>query len=455
MSRLLSILFFIGTYYSAWFSSLHVYAQQNHTLYALNSTGSALYLNPGFVHKNKFYLSVPMGFNSVSVNNSGFTLSDLFVKRSADDSLEIRPDIAISKMSPLNFLTLDFAAELFGLGFKVRSNYFSISAMLKTQFNLMYSKDLFRLINEGNGSSAFLGNKADLSGLGVNLNAYMEYGLGYNRAINDKLTIGGRLKVLSGIANIHTTRSEMGLSTNPITYDINLKGGVGINSSNAFYFSDSANTDKTSDLLQSPFSFNNFGLGLDLGATYQLTDKMELNASIVDLGFINWSHNVKNYVSNNVDYTFKGFNINAVLFDSVDVVKGLQDTLQDVFRNEANSKAYRTSLYSRLYLAGRYELTKFISANVILCDHILESHHRMSMALGANLKVKNGFAMNVNYALFGGSFANVGLGFVLKSGPIQYYLASDNILNVFDVTKSKNMHYSFGINIAIKNKNNS
>lgn len=437
----------------AFFSYVSVHAQQNHTLYALNATPSALYLNPGFVPQNKFYLSFPLGFNSFSLNNSGFTLNDLFVKRSSDDSLEIRPDRAISKMKSINFLSMDLASELFGLGFKIRSHFFSVSAVLKTQFNLIYSKDLFQLINEGNGSSTFLGNTADLSGLGVNMNAYMEYGVGYNRSVTKKLTVGGRVKLLSGIANIHTSKSEMSLLTDPLTYNITLKGGYGINSSNAFYFSDSVNKDKsTSALIQSPFNFKNVGLGLDLGVTYKVTDKIELNASIVDLGYITWKNNVKNYSSNEIDYTFKGFDINSVLFDSVNVADGLQDTLQQVFSNQPNSNTYRTSLYTRFYMAGRYELTKLISMNVIVCNQFLESHNRMSLALGANFKLKNWLAMNANYAAFGGSFGNIGFGFAIRSGPLQVYLASDNIINVFNISKSKNMHYSFGINFALKNK---
>jgi hypothetical protein len=453
MKGLLSIPFVFGMTCATFFSSKSVQAQQNLTLYGLNATPSALYLNPGFVTQNKFYVSVPIGFNSFSINNSGFTLNDLLVKRSTDDSLEIRPDLAISKMKSINFLSMDVASELFGMGFKVRSNFFSVSAILKTQLNLIYSKDLFRLINEGNGSSTFLGNTADLSGLGVNMNAYMEYGVAYNRSISKRLTVGARLKFLSGIANIHTTRSEMRLWTNPVTYDINLSGGYGINSSNAFYFSDSSNQDKrTSALIQSPFSFKNIGLGLDLGVTYKLTEKIELNASIVDLGYITWKNNVKNYSSKEIDYTFKGFDINSVLFDSVNVAKGLQDTLKQVFQNQTNSNTYKTSLYTRFYLAVRYELNKIVSANVIVCNQLLESHNRISLAIGANVKLKNWVAMNVNYAAFGGSFGNIGLGFALKGGPLQIYLASDNIINVFNMSNSKNMHYAFGINIALKNK---
>jgi hypothetical protein len=453
MKRLLPIPFAFGILCAAFFSSKTVHAQQNLTLYGLNATPSALYLNPGFVPQNKFHISVPLGFTSLSLNNSGFTLNDLLVKRSTDDSLEIRPDLAISKMKPINFLSMDLASELFGLGFKVRSNFFSVSAILKTQFNLIYSKDLFRLINEGNGSSTFLGNTADLSGLKVNMNAYLEYGLGYNRSINEKLTIGGRLKVLSGIANIHTSRSEMKLWTNPVTYDINLSGGYGINSSNTFYFSDSINQEnRTSALIQSPFSFKNLGLGIDLGATYKLTEKIELNASIVDLGYITWKNNIQNYSSKEIDYTFKGVDINAVLFDSVNVAKGLQDTLQNIFKNQSNNSTYRTSLYTRFYVSGRYQLNKMVSANVIVCNQLLESHNRMSLAIGTNIKLKNWLAMNVNYAAFGGSYGNIGLGFVMKGGPLQVYFASDNILNAFNMSKSKNMHYAFGINIALKNK---
>jgi len=36
------------------------------------------------------------------------------------------------------------------------------------------------------------------------------------------------------------------------------------------------------------------GLGMDIGATYDLTDRIVLSASLTDLGFIRWNKDVTN-----------------------------------------------------------------------------------------------------------------------------------------------------------------
>ena len=36
-----------------------------------------------------------------------------------------------------------------------------------------------------------------------------------------------------------------------------------------------------------------FGMALDLGGVYKLNDNLTLSASVLDLGFINWSNNMK------------------------------------------------------------------------------------------------------------------------------------------------------------------
>lgn len=49
----------------------------------------------------------------------------------------------------------------------------------------------------------------DFGKLGVNLNSYIEVALGLSKRVNSKLTVGGRLKYLAGIANAHMTDSEL------------------------------------------------------------------------------------------------------------------------------------------------------------------------------------------------------------------------------------------------------
>ena len=50
------------------------------------------------------------------------------------------------------------------------------------------------------------------------------------------------------------------------------------------------------------------GLGLDIGATYDLTDRIVVSAAITDLGFIRWKKDVTNLKANN-QFEFSGLNM--------------------------------------------------------------------------------------------------------------------------------------------------
>lgn len=425
-------------------SSQPIFAQRNFSLYQLNTTAQSHYLNPAFKPNSKVYLSLPLGMQSFGASHSGFTVNHLIHSRSQDDSLELKPAIAIDKMAKLNFVNLDLQNEIFGFGFRTKKSYFSFGIVHRSQINFMYSRDLFRFAFEGNGQR-FLGERASLDGLGFNLNSYLEYGIGFNHKFGEKLTIGGRLKMLSGIANVHTRKSELGIFTDETTFDLTIDGALEVNSSNMAPFFDSTTTNFNP--AKYAFNFDNRGFGLDLGAMYEMTEKISFSASVVDLGFINWKTNNRNFASTDFNYTFQGVNLNDFLKDSSDVFENLNDTLKDVFRQTENTNAYRTSLYTRFYIGGSYKFTEKLILSGLWYNEILHGKYRPGLTVAANFKAKEWFSATVNYTAYGRSFSNLGAGFSLRGGPIQFFLMSDNLLGFLVPQGSKNIHLTTGLSL--------
>jgi hypothetical protein len=422
-------------------------AQKNFTLYGLNETAQAHYLNPAFKTKAKFYLSLPIAYQSFGVSNSGFKLNDLLQTRASDDSLVLNPNNALNKMAKLNFLTAEMHNELFAFGFNAKDNYFSFSLTNHLVSNFTYPSDLFRFAIEGNGKS-LLGKRASLDGLGFNLNSYIEYAFGYNRKINSKLTIGGRLKLLSGIANVDTRKSKLGITTDATTFDLTIDGGAQVNTSGIrpFYETNTA----TYNPFKSILNFKNFGMAVDLGATYQLNEKFAFSASLLDLGAIKWNTQNANFVSNDVNFKFEGVDLNQYLNDSTySFVDAISDTLTKVFDGYENSESYTSGLYTRFYLGSTYQVSKSFAFGATLYNEIIKKHYRPGLILSGNLKVNNWFAASINYSAYARSFANIGLGFSIKGGPIQWYVISDNILAFMAPQGAKNAHLSTGLNILI------
>lgn len=425
-------------------------AQKNYTMYSLNQTAQSHYLNPAFSPRANVFVSLPLGMQSFGVSHSGFTLNHLLQTRSQDDSLVFNPGNAIDKMGKMNYMTVESYNEIIGFGFRVKENYFSFSMANRLQANFIYSSDLFRFAFEGNGQS-FLGERASLDGIGVNLMSYVEYAVGFNRRINKKLAVGGRVKLLSGIANADMKKSKLGIHTDATTFDLTIDGSAALYTSGIKPFYDTTYTGNYNPA-KNAFSFKNSGFALDLGATYELTEKISLSASVLDLGTIKWKTDNANFISNDVNYRFEGVDLNEYLKDSTTTfLDQLADTLEHVFSQEENSDSYRTGLYTRFYLGATYKLTDKFFVGATLYNEFIKSRYRPGLILSGNVKLNNWFAATINYSAYARSFANLGLGFTIKGGPIQFYVVSDNVMGFLFPQASRNFHISTGLNLLIGN----
>ncbi|MFT5600619.1 MAG: hypothetical protein ACI9N1_000855 [Flavobacteriales bacterium] len=420
-----------------------IYAQKDFLLYGLDNVAQSQYVNPAFGTNSKAYFSFPLLNQSVGLSHSGFQFNHLVHQRAEDDSLVLKPDIAISKMTSINYLTSDIQNELFSMGFSVKKTFFSLSVVNKLQTRFMYPKDLFTIAFEGNGKS-LLGKRASFDGMGVDALSYLEIGVGFNREINDKLKIGGRLKYLNGMANIHTRKSDLGVFTDETTFDLTVDGSFEINSSNIEQFTGTNGVIQTSD-----FIGKNKGVGIDLGAVYKLTDKIELSASVVDLGVISWKSNVKSYETNNFEFRFEGVDMEQFLSDSSDVLQTFVDSLETSFTVSENEEAYRTGLYTRVYIGGKYSLTEKVSVGGVWYNEFINSRYRAAITASGDVQLTNWLRAAVNYTYYSRDYKNVGMGFVINGGPVQFYLMTDNVIGFVAPYATKNWHFRTGINFLI------
>lgn len=426
-------------------AAVTVFSQRNFTLHQHQNIQQSMHLNPAFRPNVRFYISAASGLHSFGLNHSGFTWNDLAVKRELDDSLELRPSSAIEQMAELNHIDYDMVNELFGLGLRLNKMHFSFTVSNRTQLAFNYTRDLFKFVFEGNGAS-LLGQRANLDGLGIRFNSYLEYAIGANRSfLGDKLVVGGRFKLISGIANVHTARSQLGIYTDSTTFDITLDGALTLNTSGFGGFA-------ASDLTNLGFTyltqFPNFGVGLDLGASYNISDKINVSASVVDLGFINWKTNNQNLVTNDVNFKFEGVDINQFLQDT-NFVSNFTDSLQGIFDASQDSSFYRTALSTRFYLGGTFEVLPVLHINALWFNEFILGRYRPGFALGATFRLGEIVSASANYSIYGRANRNIGLGINFRLGPLQLFAMTDNILGVLDLSTSKNWHANAGLAFMI------
>lgn len=428
---------------------------QNFTLYNMNVVPQRTYLNPALIPQNsKISVGVPvLSSEQFSIRNSGFKYSDL-IKHGTDDSLHIDIDNMLGKLSTNNYLSINYNIDLLSVGVVANKNYISFNATEKIDVRFRYPKAFMEFLWKGNGAYLDKEMKFDF---GLDFSHYREYALGFARQLNDKLSVGAKVKYLYGMENFNIKRSDISILTSSEDYAVTAKANLEINSSGIV--KDSAAPDFNAS--QYGFGLKNSGMGVDLGGVYKATEKWTISASVVDLGFIKWKDNPTNYVSHdqNAKFTYNGFELNQLInsdsSSTKDIGKTLGDSLSEIFKIDTLHKSYKTRLSSQLYLGANYNLTEKSTAGVILYGQVFNKTLHPGIALSYNHQLAKWVNVSATYSMYNKAYTNLGLGIALKGGPIQFYIVTDNLIGMIFPQNTKSIQLHFGINLLFGKKKSS
>jgi outer membrane protein OmpA-like peptidoglycan-associated protein len=456
-----------------------VYGQQDLTLMNLDNIQQIQYVNPALRPQARLNIGLP-GLSSLYFNhyNSVFTPKDLF--DTDGGSTTLRVDHLKKMWKKKNDISFSGKFDLLHFGFAKGKNYFSFHITENTFSRVTLPGDLLRFPLTGNASAELENGTLDFSDFGIELNHYREYSFGFQREWNDKLSVGGKLKYLYGMENIHTKKSDFTLATDSETFDWTINGEFAANTSGIYSLTDSIenNTDlENEEYVQYATKRKNRGLGIDLGATYELTEKITVAASVVDLGFIRWKNDNKNIVSSDGSFAFTGVDFSNALFvpdsvrqDSIDAaIERVQGEAEEAFSVSDNTDAYTTSLLSRFYLSGSYKLYEGDKssgkAGALIHGEFFRGRLRPSLTLSYTQKLGKMLQASASYSMTNRSFNNLGLGMSVNFGSFQFYIVTDNVFaarlaNINSDGEStpypygaKNMHVRTGFNLTFGRKN--
>jgi hypothetical protein len=427
-------------------------SQRNFTLFNMRGMPQAVYVNPSYMPDARVYVSLPLGMINASVGSDGFAYDDLFTKDDKGKSI-FNTESLISNLRDKNMVFVDLQQELLGVGVKLLGTYVNFSVMNRFNTSLILPKDFLTFAMEGNGKS-LLGNRANMDGIGLNINSFIEYGIGVTKSLG-RFTIGGKAKMLSGIANFNTRYSTLGITTNAETFDLAIDGGAQFNTSNITgVFQDSTRSAALKGLSGAGFNFNNIGYGFDLGLSVKMTDYLTLTASVLDIGQITWKNDVKTYTQENFDFVFRGVDFNQFLADtSKTPVNVLQDTLTSIFKQNESKESYSTGLGTKYYVGAFHQFSNLFGVSALIYSQVLRKNYIGGVTLGFNFKLKKLLTINANYTYTNKSWTNLGLGLNFKAlGPFQFYLITDNVLGFVMPNKAKLVNVCGGFSIYIKDR---
>ncbi len=446
MIRKFHILFFIWT--QVW--ALNIVAQQDHSLFLMHYLPESNILNPAVPISCKWYIGIPiLSSTHLNYSNSAFSYNTLISK--SDGYYVADVDRTIAQMHKRNYTGTEIHTQLFALGYRKNDFSWIFTITEKNNFTATFPKEVVQLAWDGN--SQFEGEEVSFKGNGIYFSHYREYALGLSKKSQNGMYLGVKAKVLFGKLNLTTRSFATSLYTHEENYNLNLKGNFNILSSlpiTVVYndiddFEISYNED--TDYLKLMLNRKNPGFALDFGTIYPYSDRLELSAAVIDLGFIRWRSNINTFSADG-DFMYEG-PFNDTIIDYNGYFDYLIQILSDSMNLVVENKNYTSMLAPRILAGANYNLSNKIDVGAQGELQIYRTKLIPSLTLSTNYNVFSNTYLMASYSFQNYSFQNLGFGFVIGRSPLQFYMISDNVLGLIWPTAARDENLRFGLNINL------
>jgi len=456
-------------------------AQTSQVLYYMNLPQSNT-LNPAFQPSGRTYVGLPVISDiSFRLDNNFLSLSELFsggvISDTAFTFLQPGPELDqfIAGLGDKNSLEPRVGLQLFGLAFTIGKDL-RITFDITDRFdaNIVFPGDLLRLGIEGNES--FIGRNIDLSSLRTDFKYYHEIGFGASKNITEKLRIGARLKLLSGVAAAYLDNDGLSLTVNE-DFTHTLNADVALNFSAPFTFTtdedgiihgvdfDDERFNSGNDAMSYLLGFSNPGLGIDVGAEYRFNDMFAVSAALNDIGFIKWKRD-RTELSARTTIEMIGLTLQDVYDESLsfdDLMNWALDSIQNSIEIIDAPAAFTTSLPFSLTAGASFTPVSFFTAGVLSQTRFEGKQVHEAFTLSGNINFGNTFSTTLAYTLANRRYDNLGFGIAVRGGFFQFFALVDNIpMRYTRVTNGEDdfrmpenlytVHARFGLNLVFGNK---
>ena len=405
------------------------YAQFQMLHYNLKQIPQTYQWNPALMPQYKFYwgtMFLPFGISPLPVANylyynkgtTGPSLTDFFQHKG--DSVQINTSV-VSKAKKFNYTHYNLELGILSFGFRIKDiNYLHFYSAFKNHFWLGYTKDAIKFLIEGNGG-ANVGYNFDMS-LKANHNSYVETGISFAREIQEeKLSVGGTLKMYNGLANLQTKKNKTTFLTGDTAFEYIAQSDITINVASIY--------DDKNNKLNISNAFKNLGFGIDLGANYKINEHFSVNAAVIDLGFIKYKTNAHNYNFNGQFY-FPGIDVKKIIKDTIDIDKAisdLQDSLSKKYEIVETNNNYTVWMPTKINIQGIYSINPKHSFSGILQTIFYDKKPHFAGSIGYVFRPNRWFNTSLTYQIYNKSYSNIGLGFAFNLGFMQWYVMTDNL----------------------------
>jgi Family of unknown function (DUF5723) len=431
-----------------------VFSQTGVIGYGSNAAIPTQMSNPALSPNVRFVVSVPFMSSVMIEQNNSFKLTDWLSTEGGKTYLSFDKFLTLSQET--NSFNTNFGADLFNIGFRVKDkNFFSIGAQTFSSNYGSFSKDLIKLVAEGNANHSTI----TLNKESVYHTFFSDLFFGYSRSlIDNKLKIGAKLKIIKGQSHFQTDNLNFTLTTDPNSnpaYAINVTGSMQAQAGGIVgILTDTLLSPNSNDMIKKNFMGMGTGTGFDLGASYQVTPKLTLSASAINIGNITWKkeYATKLAITGSGKFNFTGIKVNINDGENGNAADSVQQAAKDAFKISQTKGEFSSALPTLIYFQAGY---KFSDKHQLSAVFRTQSINKKSNNL---LGLSYAFTPNRLLQLLGGvtlldmKNPSLGAGIVFSPGPFQIHVLADNVSGLSGIDNTNRMQIQMGLNVVIKNK---
>ncbi len=437
--------------------------QYSTTAYHMYGIPQANQLNPAFQPSCSWYLGMPgLSPFRLKVESTSIGYNDIFTY---DDNLNafisfMHPNsdkgIFMDALKTHNNIRMDASFDILSFGFKKEQMFFSLDITERIENTIILPEDFFEF-------AVYLSKHQDrfsFADMGGYSRYWREIAIGMSYNVDDEFQVGGRAKILLGVANVRARVTDMNIITSTDVWDISSRIDVDISAPGVVTYAqadglmDSIDFDSDileSEIISTALGFGNPGFGIDFGFQYRPLDYLTVSGSINDLGFIKWKNNVTN-LANDGAFTFDGLAID-ILGDGGDdeqtAVDQMIDSLSSQLDFYVSNDPYTTMLSGGFHLGAAYELNEKVRFGVVDRIRIYKAKFYNQFTLSANVQPIRAFSASFSYSVIGNNFTNIGLGLSMYAGPLNLYFITDQLLSAALIPSSlQSLNFRLGMNLV-------
>lgn len=366
-------------------------AQAARTGYFLKGNTYRYRLNPALMN-DQHYFAFPF-LGEIDVRTTGrLGLSDFIYDSPDGTSLvtfmhpSINADDFLAGIKENNNFSLKYDMTLLSTGFFAFGGYNTLDIGLHSHSALNVPYDMFKFMKTLGGGVYNLG------GMNLSTRNYIDISIGHSHSFNNGLTIGARFKFLLGAAYANLMIEKMDVELSGERWMIDAKGALSAAYGGNFTYDENGMLNGFGNIVP---GMNGWGLGLDLGFTYDLSDVLTkgliVSASVTDLGNMKW-RNVSKAGFAPEPYSFNGFeNIgtSAGQGESVEEqMDAMGQDLQDMFvLADQGVGSVSEELASTLHIGIEYKMPFYdrLSVGLLYTNCFDEVYPYHQLSLMANL----------------------------------------------------------------------